>query len=275
MGVSYASRGATCRCSLLTSLSPSGDALDGAPDSLFGEARVAEKEDGVTRAHRFDDVNGGGRKRVDANAVIGQPPLEDRRGSDAGRQMPGHVHATLGAVDATSAKMVSQLVQQTVAAREVAPSNPVKVPLETAAVQELRDRRLFEPRVAVVEKGLGADGRRRQRRWEDDVAQSKRRADRFGESAEVDRGLCAVERIKGQERGLLISKVAVVVVFDHVGARLRRPVEQRQASRERQGWPERKLVRRGHVGESRLAGKSVDAEPFVVHRTGHELRPVA
>ena len=187
--------------------------------------------------------------------------------------MPGHVHAALGAVDPDAAKVSPQLVEQAVAAREVPPSNPVKVPLEAAAVQELGDRGLLEPRVAVVEKGLGADGRRRERRREDDIAEAKRRADRLGERAQVDGGLGAIERIEGEERGLLVSKVAVVVVFDDVGARPRRPVEQREAARERQRRPQRKLVRRRHVGESRLAGKPVDAEPFVVHRGGRRAAP--
>src|SRR4029079_10708192 len=114
--------------------------------------------------------------------------------------------------------------------------------LEVSLGDELGQRRLLEPRLAIahlrLEEARFVPANARQRR----VADAQPGADRFRERADVENTPAAIEPRQGREWRAVVAKVAIIVVLDDVAVRLLCPAEQRQAAIEREHDAGRKLM---------------------------------
>ena len=108
-----------------------------------------------------------------------------------------------------------------------------------------------------------------------DVAKPHDGREHLGEGAGVDDARPLIEAHQRRQRLADIAVLAVVVVLDHDGIRIRRPVEQFEAAGERHGHAGRVLPCRGHEGGARIL-RTFDAarhdEAFRInrHRSGRD-----
>src|SRR5690606_27897350 len=161
------------------------------------------------------------------------------------------------------------------AARLAGPAQAPQVMREPAVADELGERRLLEPWLAIVEQGLGRQRRLEQLFRNDHVAEAKPGAEALREGPEIDDMVLAVLALEGGQWRAAVVEVAVVVVLDEIGAASMAPFEERLASVERQGRSERVLVRRRDVRERGRRGQRRRVDAVGIDGYGTQVRAMA
>ena len=153
------------------------------------------------------------------------PPRLDlhRRGiGKVGRQLPEQVQAALFAADLGEAEITVQRREQGVATGAVLRPDAREMGSVAAAAHHLREHRLVEPWIAVVEQRLhGANGIGEMRR-NHHVAEPQPGAERLRERPEID-GAVGSQRRDRRQRRALVAEVAVVVVLQEDSSRCGAP----------------------------------------------------
>ena len=140
---------------------------------------------------------------------------------------------------------------QDVARFAIDPAHLAQICRERAGIEHVRHR-AFEQRAGkAVERGAGRRHRPDQALGQRAVADAQSGKQRLCKRAHVDDAREVIDAGERQQWRTVVSKLAVVIVLDHEGARLPCPVEQFQPPRHRHLHAERKLVRRRHVGRAR------------------------
>ena len=135
--------------------------------------------------------------------------------------------------------------------------------------------RLLQHRLAALLLPAGAAERIGQFVRHDQVAQPQAGKQHLAEAAGVQHALRPIEALQRRQRMAGVAELAVVIVFQHPGAGLCRPGQQRQSALQRQGDAERALVGRRHHGQAGAWGGDLargDAQALAVHPHRHQPR---
>ena len=178
--------------------------------------------------------------------------------------MPENVQAAAIAIDENVAEIPAQGRDQAVAVVLVMGADAQQMGRIATIVHEIRQRRLFEPGITIVEQAFLAAHRIGQVLGYDHVAEAQSRAERFRERAHIDR---AIRRERCQRRKVraLVADIAIVIVLDDVAAILPGPGNDLVAAPRRQGCPGRILMRRRRVEQrSRALRQIVGDQPVLI-----------
>ncbi len=160
-----------------------GDSLD----DLAGQQGCIAQDDAAARKIGIRGIVGAATgQRIDADSGTARHHLQDRRIGYAGRQVPEQMKAAGCTGDVGAAELAAQCQDQAVSAFLVAQTDTREMCRVAATPYHLRQRRLVEPRTAIVEQCLGAAHGGGQRRGYDHVAQAQARTQRLREGGEVD-----------------------------------------------------------------------------------------
>src|SRR5262249_22829434 len=78
--------------------------------------------------------------------------------------------------------------------------------------------------------------------WDNEKSETQRWKDRLRERANVDYTAVAVEAVKARKWACVISKFAIVIVFDYPGTSAARPFQKRQSPDHAHGHSKRELI---------------------------------
>jgi hypothetical protein len=148
--------------------------------------------------------------------------------------------------------------------------HPAHVAGVVTTANEHREHQLLEHGRMEIGCQPGRDEARLQITWHDQESESQRGKQSLAERPDVDDTTVRIERMQARQRLALIASVTVIVVFHDPRVRSSRPSEQFMPARKAHRQAERKLTRRSHVCDARIARAiCIDDHPFFIDRHRH------
>ncbi len=191
-------------------------------------------------------------------------------------QKPHDVHSAVGAPDFDLPERRLQAGNQALELRRTGFADSAQVPLVSALTDEAFENGLFKPGMPVIVHRLHPACHADELRRDDQIAGPDAGAQRFRKRADIDDALAVVGAGEGEGRRAVEIIIAVIVVFDDIGAGAIGPVQQVPSALRRQRRPGRKLMRRGDISKAHsLSRQHLRHQAIMVDRDRMEARAIA
>ncbi len=230
-----------------------GDALF---DLLARQCRVTEHQSALRKRRGARHIGAAGGERIDADARPACQAFDNDGVRNARRQIPNEVQAAGFAGHADIAEVAAQCDQQVVAVFAVKDTATLQMRRVGARPHHFRERRLFEPGIAIVQKSFCRGDDTGEMLGHDHITEAKPGAERARKRAKIDRAIGRARRNCLQRRAL-VAQIAVPIVFEHVATIAPRPGNNSIAAIERERVTDRKLMRRRNVKECRRPARQL------------------